>query len=86
MSEKTDNDLTVEVFAPRSPDPKKFTWSKSLLVGAAADEAAEEFGYERGTPTFQNKEKLDLPRDKTLFEAGVKDFDTLTLTDTGGGV
>ena len=86
MSDKSDNDLTVEVFAPRSAEPKKFTWPKSLLLGAAADEAAEAFGYERGTPTFQNKEKLDLPRDKTLFEVGVMDFDTLKLTDTGGGV
>ena len=86
MNDKSDNSLTVEVFAPRSPEPKKFTWPKSLLVGAAADEAAKEFGYARGTPTFQNKEKLDLPRDKTLLESGVRDFDTLKLTDLGGGV
>ena len=86
MNDKSGNELTVEVLAPRSPDPKKFTWPKSQLVGAAADEAAKAFDYERGTPTFQNKEKLDLPRDKTLFEAGVMDFDTLKLTDTGGGV
>lgn len=86
MTTKTGNELTVEVFAPRSPEPRKFTWPKSMLVGAAADEAAKEFGYEHGTPTFQDKEKIDLPRDKTLFEAGVQDFDTLILTDTGGGV
>ena len=27
-----------------------------------------------------------LDRDKTLSEAGVRDFDTLELTDKGGGV
>lgn len=86
MNDKSGNELTVEVFSPRSPEPRKFTWPKSQLVGDAADEAAKAFGYERGTPTFQNKEKLDLPRDKTLVEAGVTDFDTLKLTDTGGGV
>ena len=86
MTEKTDNELTVEVYAPRSPEPKKFTWPKSTLVGVAADEAAKAFGYETGTPTFQDKENLDLPRDKTLSEVGVRDHDTLKLTDSGGGV
>ena len=86
MSTKSDNDLTIEVRAPRDTEPKKFVWSKSTLVGAAADEAAKEFGYEAGTHSFRNKEKVVLPRDKALFEAGVQDFDTLTLTNTGGGV
>jgi len=86
MSKISDNDLTVEVYAPRDPKPKKFTWSKSTLVGTAADDAAKAFGYEAGTPTFQNKERVDLPRDKSLFEVGVQDFDVLKLTDTGGGV
>lgn len=79
-------DLTVEVFSPRAPEPKKFTWSKSLRVGAAADQAARAFGYEAGTPTLQNKEGKVLDRDKTLIEAGVRDFDQLELTDKGGGV
>ena len=86
MNTKSDNDLTIEVRAPRDPDPKKFVWPKSTLVGTAADEAAKEFGYEAGTHSFRNKEKVVLPRDKTLFEADVHDFDTLTLTNTGGGV
>ena len=83
---KSDNDVTVEVVAPRSTDIKKFTWPKSTLVGAAADEAAKAFGYEQGTPTFQTKDKVDLSRKKTLAEAGIHDFARLTLTDTGGGV
>jgi hypothetical protein len=83
---KSDNDVTVEVVAPRSTDSKKFTWPKSTSVGAAADEAAKAFGYEAGTPTFQTKDKLDLSRKKTLAEAGISDLDQLTLTDTGGGV
>ena len=83
---KSDNDVTVEVVAPRSADTKKFTWPKSTLVGAAADEAAKAFDYEQGTPTFQTKDKVDLSRKKTLAEAGIYDFDRLTLTDTGGGV
>ena len=86
MNKKSDNDLTVEVRAPRVPEPRKFVWPKSTLVGTAADEAAKVFGYEAGTHTFKNKERVALPRDKSLFEAGVHDFDTLTLTDTGGGV
>ena len=79
-------ELTVEVFSPRVPQPKKFTWSKSLRVGEAADEAAKAFDYEAGTPTFQNKAGQVLDREKTLIEAGIRDFDQLELTDKGGGV
>ena len=82
----SNGNLTVEVFSPRVPEPKKFTWPKSLHVGQAADEAAKAFNYEAGTPTFQNKEKKVLDREKTLIEAGVQDFDQLELTDKGGGV
>ena len=79
-------ELTVQVFSPRVPDPKKFTWSKSLKVGDAADQAAEAFNYEAGNPTFVDKGDHVLDRNKTLFEAGVQDFDKLELTDRGGGV
>ena len=79
-------ELTVEVFSPRVSEPKKFTWSKSLKVGEAADEAAKAFNYEAGNPTFVDKSGHVLDRDKTLFEAGVQDFDKLELTDKGGGV
>ena len=78
--------LTVEVFSPRVPEPKKFTWPKSRPVGEAADEAAQAFDYEAGSPTFQNKAGTVLARDKTLLEAGIRDFDQLELTDKGGGV
>ena len=79
-------ELTVEVFSPRVPEFKKFTWPKSFKVGQAADEAAKAFGYEAGNPTFQNKDRKVLDRGKTLIEAGVQDFDQLELTDQGGGV
>ena len=79
-------ELTVEVFSGRVTNSKKFTWSKSLLVGKAADEAASAFNYEAGSPTFQNKDKKVLDREKTLLDAGVRDFDQLELTDKGGGV
>ena len=83
--ETTDN-LIVEVFSPRDPDPKKFTWPKTTLVGTAADEAAKAFKYEAGAPTFQNKDRKVLDRSETLAAAGVQPFDVLELTDTGGGV
>lgn len=79
-------ELTVEVFSPRVPEPKKFTWSKSLKVGEAADEAAKAFDYEAGNPTLVDKDGHVLDRGKTLFEAGVQDLDKLELTDKGGGV
>ena len=81
-----DGELTVDVFSPRVPESKKFTWAKSLKIGEAADEAAKAFGYEAGNPTFQDKDRKVLNREKTLIEAGVRDFDQLELTDQGGGV
>ncbi|MCY3605180.1 MAG: hypothetical protein OXH45_05415 [Gammaproteobacteria bacterium] len=78
--------LTVEVAAPRFVETKKFTWPKALLVGDAADQAAKAFDYEAGDPTFMNKDRLVLQRDKTLIDSGVQDFDWLELTDKGGGV
>ena len=79
-------ELILEVFSPREPAPKKFTWPKTLLVGDAADEAAKAFKYEAGSPTFQDKDKTVLDRQQTLLDAGVRDFDRLELVDTGGGV
>ena len=79
-------DLTVEVYSPRVPEPRKFTWPKSLTVGEAADQVAKAFGYEAGNPTFQDKDGKVLDRDKSLVEAGIRDFDQLELTDRGGGV
>ena len=84
--DKGGGELTVEVFSPRVSEPKKFTWPKSLKVGEAADEAANAFQYEAGTPVFLDENGRVLNREKTLFEAGVKDFDKLELTDKGGGV
>ena len=79
-------DLTVEVFSPRVSQSRKFTWPKSLSVGEAAQQAAQAFGYEAGTPTFRTKNGQVLGREKTLIEAGIRDFDELELTDRGGGV
>jgi len=55
-------------------------------VGDAADEAASEFGYEGGQPTFQNEQDEVLDRNKPLVAEKVKDGDSLELVDTGGGV
>lgn len=77
--------LKVTVFAPRSPEPRKFEWSKHMAVGEAADEAAKAFGYAPGTPTLaRDGEALD--RSKQLVAAGVRDGDKLELVDIGGGV
>ncbi len=79
-------ELAVEVFSPRVPEPMKFTWSKFLKVGDAADQAAKAFGYEAGNPALVDKDGHVLDRDKTLSEAGIRDLDTLEPTDKDGGV
>lgn len=78
--------VTVEVFAPRDPTSKSFTWPQSMKAGEAAAEAAAAFGYEGGTPTFQDAEGRVLDRNKPLVAAGVRDGDRLELVDAGGGV
>jgi len=80
-----DKELKVTVFAPRSPEGKKFKWDEHLSVGAAADEAAKEFGYAKGSPTLA-KNGSTLDRGKELVEAGVHNGDKLELVDIGGGV
>lgn len=78
-------DLMVTVYAPRSPEPKTFTWARTKLVGDAAKEAAAAFGYEGGNPGLQKGDDV-LPNGKTLEAAGVERGDELDLVDTGGGV
>jgi hypothetical protein len=80
-----DKELKVTVFAPRSPEGKKFKWDEHLSVGAAADEAAKAFGYAQGTPTLA-KHGSALERDIELVDAGVHNGDKLELVDIGGGV
>src|SRR5258705_1503230 len=79
------NDITVTVFSPRFPDPKTFTWPKTMRVGDAASEAAIAFGYVGGNPALQKDNEI-LDSKKPLVAAGVRDGDTLELVDGGGGV
>jgi hypothetical protein len=81
-------EITVEVFAPRTPEPKIFTWPKSLLVGEAAKSAASEFKYAPGTPGLQTADKHArvLDNSKTLETEKLHNHDKLELIDTGGGV
>lgn len=83
-----DQTVTVTVFAPRSPEPKTFTWRKTLKVGEAAQEAATAFGYQGGSPgleTDSNPPKV-LDNNKTLVAEHVENGAKLELLDTGGGV
>ena len=81
-----DQEVTVRVFSPREPDPRTFTWRKTIKVGEAAAEAAVAFGIVGGTPTFRNAKKEVLDRDKPLVAEKVRDGDELELVDIGGGV
>lgn len=79
--------ITVTVFAPVHPDPKRFRFRLSTTVGAAARIAAEEFGYDaNSTPSFSTADGVILDRNLTLEAAGVKRRDELELVDVGGGV
>jgi hypothetical protein len=80
------NEITVTVFSPRSPDPKLFTWPKTMRVGEAAQAAAAAFGYQTGSPGLQNSAGKVLDNKKPLVAEGVRDGDTLELVDSGGGV
>lgn len=78
--------VTVQVFAPRSAEPKTFTWSLNLTVGQAAQEAALAFGYQPGgNPTLGHGNKV-FDRNKTLEQEHVHEHEELELLDVGGGV
>lgn len=79
-------ELTVTVYAPRSPEPKTFQFRREETVGQAARTAAESFGYQGGNPSFATQEHVVLDRNKTLAAAHVRSGDTLELVDVGGGV
>jgi hypothetical protein len=82
---REDDEIVVTVFAPRSHRPREFCWDEDLLVRDAAQKAAEEFGYNAGTPGLE-EDGNPLDRDKSLEKAGVEHGDVLELFDTGGGV
>jgi hypothetical protein len=84
--EKPDKNLQVKAWAPRHPKPKNFTFKADTLVGAAAAEVADKFGYAVGNHTFQNEGEDLLDRNQSLAQQGVKDGDELQLVDVGGGV
>lgn len=79
-------DLSVKVFAPREPDARLFHFPRPERVGDAARTVATAFGYQPGTPSFQDSGGTVLPRDVSLAAAHVHDGDTLELVDAGGGV
>lgn len=82
-------ELTLVVNAPRAPEPKTFTWPKTMKVGDAARTAATEFGYSGGNPGLQylgTTPPRPLDNSKTLVAEHLRDGDELEIIDTGGGV
>ncbi|MEX2672842.1 MAG: hypothetical protein WD294_12110 [Phycisphaeraceae bacterium] len=79
---------TVTIHIPSDPTPREFTWPKTIKVGEAADEAADEFGISESAeaPTFQNASGEVLDRQKPLVAEGVEDGAVLDLVSAGGGV
>jgi hypothetical protein len=78
--------VVVIVFAPKDLEPKRFRFRSDETVGSAAKVAADAFGYEGGTPSFQTENGAVLDRNRTLAEAGVRNGEKLELVDAGGGV
>jgi len=78
--------IVLVVSAPNTPDSKHMPFKTDLLVGAAADEAAEKFGYAAGgTPSFRVGTNV-LDRNITLADAGLQHKDEVDLVSAGGGV
>jgi hypothetical protein len=77
--------ITVKVFAPRSPEPRDFTFPKTEKVGDAARQVADAFGYAGGNPTLAKGDRI-LDRQKPLVAEGVDNGDELELVDAGSGV
>jgi hypothetical protein len=88
IAQKEKQDVTVTVFAPRSPEPKDFTWPKTLKVSEAARQAADAFGYQGGNPGLQTTDEPPrvMDNNKPLVAEHVTDGSELEIVDTGGGV
>jgi hypothetical protein len=80
------DEITVIVYAPRTPEPKSFTFPRTELVGDAARTAAAAFGYEGGNPSLATEKNMVLDRTKSLEAEHVHDHQDLNLVDVGGGV
>ena len=78
--------IVLVVFAPKEIEPKRFRFSLSETVGAAAKVAAEAFDYAVGQPSFQVKDDPVLSRELTLEQAGLRNHEHVELVDAGGGV
>jgi hypothetical protein len=81
-------EITLIVNAPRAPEPKTFTWPKTMQVSEAATLAATAFGYSSTNAELQllGKKPRVLDAGKTLAAEHLKDGDELEETSTGGGV
>lgn len=79
------NEVTVEVFAPKEPAPKVFKWSLGLTVGAAAQQAAGVFNYSAPNLTLALGTTI-FPPEETLGAANVRSGERLDLVSAGGGV
>jgi hypothetical protein len=86
--DESKKELTLSVHAPRAPEPRTFTWAKTMKVGDAARTAATAFGYTGGNPGLLLLGTAPRPLDsnKTLVAEHLNDGDELEITDTGGGV
>ena len=78
--------IVVVVFAPKDPEPKRFRFRVEQTVGEAAKVAAQAFGYEVGTPSFQTEKGTVLDRGLSLEAAKIHNRERLELVDAGGGV
>lgn len=85
--QRSDREVTVEVFVPRFTEGKSFTWPLDLTVGQAAQQAATAFGYQGGNPTLGRlAPDITFDRTKTLQQEHVHEHEKLELLDVGGGV
>jgi hypothetical protein len=86
-SEKQNLDLIVE-HARLEPgqDPPTLTFLKTTKIGEAATTAATKLGFSpEGTYTFSFRGET-LERNRPLVSYGLKDGDTVVLTDIGRAV
>ncbi len=79
-------EVTVRVYIPRLIEPKLFTWPLTLIVGQAAKEAADAFGYSQSSNPTLGRGNETFDRNKTLEQEHVHNHQELELLDVGGGV
>ncbi len=86
QADEKEQEIHLHVNSPIDPHSREIAFPAADTIGAAATEAAKDFGHEGDDYTFQERDGQVLDRSITLTEAGLHNGDHVEIVNAGGGV